>query len=142
MNMRRFYLFGFLLLLSFDTVSQLSFKLAANHAIPLVIAPSWLFRVATAPWIYGAVLGYLGAFVTYMSLLRHAPVGAAFAASHLQVVSVILVSAWLFHERLSLAELLGSALIVGGILVLSTNKSDTRHADSAAALLTDDHPGS
>ncbi len=140
--MRRFYLFGFLLLLTFDTVSQLSFKLAANHAIPQALALSWLFRVATAPWIYGAVLGYLGAFVTYMSLFRHAPVGAAFAASHLQVVSVILVSAWLFHERLSLAELLGSALIVAGILVLSTNKPDIRPADSAVTLPNDDRPGS
>jgi len=142
MNMRRFYLFGFLLLLTFDTVSQLSFKLAANHAIPLLIAPSWLLRVATAPWIYGAVLGYLGAFVTYMSLLRHAPVGAAFAASHLQVVSVVLLSAWLFRERLSLAELVGCALIVAGILVLSTNQADARLADSAVTPPTDDHPGS
>ncbi len=140
MNMRRFYLFGFLLLLTFDTLSQLSFKLAANHATPLVLALSWLLQVATAPWIYGAVLGYLGAFVTYMSLLRHAPVGAAFAASHLQVVSVVLLSAWLFHEHLSLAELMGCTLIVGGILVLAMNKPDSQHVDTAATRPADDHP--
>jgi drug/metabolite transporter (DMT)-like permease len=115
----RYYVTGFLVLMAFDTLSQLCFKLAALHAAPFAADGPWLLRVAREPWVYGAIAGYLGAFVTYMSLLRHAPVGPAFAASHLNVVSVLLVSAWLLHERLSLPQLVGAALIVLGILVLA-----------------------
>ncbi len=116
----RFYVIGFGVLMGFDTLSQLCFKLAAMHAAPFATDGPWLLRVAREPWVYGAIAGYLGAFVTYMGLLRHAPVGPAFAASHLNVVSILLVSAWLLGERLSLLQLAGAALIVAGILVLAS----------------------
>ena len=125
----RYYVTGFLVLMAFDTLSQLCFKLAALHAAPFAADGPWLLRVAREPWVYGAIAGYLGAFVTYMSLLRHAPVGPAFAASHLNVVSVLLVSAWLLHERLSLPQSVGATLIVLGILVLAR----AEQGDDAAA---------
>ncbi len=125
----RYYVTGFLVLMVFDTLSQLCFKLAALHAAPFAADGPWLLRVAREPWVYGAIAGYLGAFVTYMSLLKHAPVGPAFAASHLNVVSVLLVSAWLLHERLSLPQLVGATLIVLGILVLAR----AEQGDAAAA---------
>ncbi len=125
----RYYVTGFLVLMAFDTLSQLCFKLAALHAAPFAADGPWLLRVAREPWVYGAIAGYLGAFVTYMSLLRHAPVGPAFAASHLNVVSVLLISAWLLHERLSLPQSVGATLIVLGILVLAR----AEQGDDAAA---------
>lgn len=125
----RYYVTGFLVLMVFDTLSQLCFKLAALHAAPFAADGPWLLRVAREPWVYGAIAGYLGAFVTYMSLLKHAPVGPAFAASHLNVVSVLLVSAWLLHERLSLPQSVGATLIVLGILVLAR----AEQGDAAAA---------
>ena len=125
----RYYVTGFLVLMAFDTLSQLCFKLAALHAAPFAADGPWLLRVAREPLVYGAIAGYLGAFVTYMGLLRHAPVGPAFAASHLNVVSVLLVSAWLLHERLSLPQSVGATLIVLGILVLAR----AERGDDAAA---------
>ena len=125
----RYYVTGFLVLMAFDTLSQLCFKLAALHAAPFAADGPWLLRVAREPWVYGAIAGYLGAFVTYMGLLRHAPVGPVFAASHLNVVSVLLVSAWLLHERLSLPQSVGAVLIVFGILVLAR----TERGNDAAA---------
>ena len=115
---RRFYLAGFALLMAFDTLTQIAFKLAGNHALPVRADLAWLLRVFGEPWVYGAVLGYLGAFFTWMSLLRHAPIGPAFAASHLEVVSVMLLSAWLFHEPLTATRLAGAAAILAGIVCL------------------------
>jgi drug/metabolite transporter (DMT)-like permease len=117
--MRRFYLIGFGLLVAFDTLSQLCFKWAGLDAGPLTFDGAWLLRVFAAPWVYGAVLGYIGAFFTWMTLLTRAPVGPAFAASHLEVVSVLLLSALLFHERLSALQWLGSVAIVAGIVCLA-----------------------
>ena len=39
--MRRFYIIGFLVLLAFDTLAQISFKLAGEHALPLQASWEW-----------------------------------------------------------------------------------------------------
>ena len=75
MSVRRFYLIGFGLLLAFDTLAQLSFKWAGLHGGEASLDLSWLLRVFAQPWIYGAIVGYVGAFFTWMSLLTRAPVG-------------------------------------------------------------------
>lgn len=117
--MRRFYAVGFLLLMAFDTLAQVSFKYAGLHALPVRADVAWVLRVFGAPWVYGAVIGYLGSFFTWMSLLKHAPIGPAFAASHLEVVSVLLLSAWLFGDALTAPRVAGAALIVAGIACLA-----------------------
>ena len=125
MSVRRFYLIGFGLLLAFDTLAQLSFKWAGLHGGEASLDLSWLLRVFAQPWIYGAIVGYVGAFFTWMSLLRHAPVGPAFAASHLEVVSVMLLSVWLFDEPLTATKLVGATAILAGILCLGMAERDT-----------------
>lgn len=116
--MKRFYLLGFALLMGFDSFAQIAFKKAGNSALPVEASLGWLWRLASEPWLYGAILGYIGAFFTWMSLLRRAPVGPAFAASHLEVVSVMLLSVWIFNEPLTLAKLAGATAILAGIICL------------------------
>lgn len=116
--MRPRYLVGFIVLLLFDTLSQVSFKMAGLHA-PFVAAPSWVLHAITEPWMYGAIAGYVGAFVTWMSLLRHAPIGPAFAASHLDIIGVMAVSVPLFGEALTLREIVGAGVIMVGIICLA-----------------------
>ncbi|MBS0609710.1 MAG: EamA family transporter, partial [Proteobacteria bacterium] len=67
--MKRFYLIGFLVLMAFDTLAQLSFKFAGDTALPLEFSSAWLLRVFGQPWIYGAFVGYIGAFFSWMTLL-------------------------------------------------------------------------
>lgn len=118
-----FYLIGFLVLVLFDSVGAISFKYAGMHALPVEASTAWLLRLFGRPWIYGAVIGYIGAFFTWMTLLKHAPIGPAFAASHLEVVSVMLLSIWLFHEPLRLPHVLGAIAIVTGIVCLGFAES-------------------
>ena len=118
-----FYLIGFLILVLFDSVGAISFKVAGMHALPVEFNVAWLLRLFGKPWVYGAVIGYVGAFFTWMTLLKHAPIGPAFAASHLEVVSVMLLSVWLFHEPLRLPHVLGAIAIVAGIVCLGFAES-------------------
>jgi drug/metabolite transporter (DMT)-like permease len=127
--MKRFYLIGFLLLMTFDTLAQISFKYAGTHALPVEASVAWVLRVFGQAWIYGAVVGYVGAFFTWMSLLKHAPIGPAFAASHLEVVSVMLLSVWLFNEHLNLARVLGAIAIIAGIICLGLAESREHPAE-------------
>ncbi|MDA3920467.1 MAG: EamA family transporter [Salinisphaera sp.] len=122
--MKRFYLIGFAVLMSFDTLAQISFKYAGDHALPVQANAAWLLRLFGQPWVYGAVIGYIGAFFAYMTLLRRAPIGPAFAASHLEVVSVLLLSVPLFHESIGWAQALGATAIVAGIVCLAMSESD------------------
>ncbi len=128
--MKRFYIVGFLLLMAFDTLAQLSFKQAGAEALPLELTPAWLVRVFGQPWIYGAFVGYVGAFFTWMTLLQRAPIGPAFAASHLEILPVLVLSASLYGEHLGWPQLIGGLCITGGIACLA--RSETQ-ADSAAS---------
>lgn len=130
----RFYLGGFAMLLAFDTLVQLSFKLTGTHAFPPEANWAWVLRIVGHPWIYIALVGYVGNFFTWMSLLKRAPIGPAFAASHLDVVSVMLASAWLFHEALSPIRLLGAGVIVLGIVCLAFAESTSEPAMGSPAL--------
>jgi drug/metabolite transporter (DMT)-like permease len=121
--MRRFYAAGFLVLMAFDTLSQVSFKLVGGHTAPPETSLAWLQRLASCGWFYAAIAGYLGAFVTWMTLLEHAPIGPAFAASHLEVVSVLVISIWLFDERVGPLQWLGALLILAGIVCLARSKT-------------------
>lgn len=122
--MKRFYLIGFALLLAFDTLAQISFKMAGSQALPVQANVAWLLRLAAEPWVYGAIVGYIGAFFTWMALLKHAPIGPAFAASHLEVVSVLLLSVPIFGEHIGAMQGAGAILIVAGILCLARGEDD------------------
>ncbi|MGA9341465.1 MAG: EamA family transporter [Rhodanobacteraceae bacterium] len=128
--MRRFYLIGFGLLMGFDTLAQISFKWAGLHAGAITLNVPWLLRIFTAPWIYGAVLGYVGAFFCWITLLTRAPVGPAFAASHLEVVAVLALSPILFGEHLSALQWLGSAGIIAGIACLAVGEAKVNQGES------------
>ncbi|TCM65243.1 multidrug transporter EmrE-like cation transporter [Acinetobacter calcoaceticus] len=122
--MKYFYIIGFLILMSFDTLTQISFKFASIHAMPMSFDLDWLQRVFSHPWIYGAFIGYIGAFFTWMSLLKHAPIGPAFAASHLELVTVTLLSIWLFNEPLTFAKVIGAGFILFGVILLAKEETE------------------
>jgi drug/metabolite transporter (DMT)-like permease len=109
-------------LLCFDTLTQICMKYAGEQALPMEFDRAWLLRVLGTAWIYLALCGYLGSFATWMTLLKYAPVGPSFAASHLEVASVTLLSVWLFNEPLTTYKVLGGALILLGVACLAKGR--------------------
>ncbi len=120
--MKKFFIIGFLIVLVFDTLAQVSFKLAGLDTHP-AFDLTWIGRVAGSVWTYGAIIGYLGAFAAWMTLLKHAPIGPAFAATHLYVVTTAVISFLFFGEKFSLMQIVGGLLIIAGILVLAYGKN-------------------
>ncbi len=118
----RFYALGFLLLATLDTAAHVFFKLAAGTAGAVVFDLAWLGRVAALPTVYAAIACYVATFFIWMTLLRHAPIGPAFAASHLELVGVLLASATMFGERISLMQWAGAATILAGIACLAASE--------------------
>jgi len=129
---KRTILLGFLLLLTFDTAGQLGMKLAGDR-IGTGADADWLMRVAQEPLIY-AVLGcYAGAFATYISLLKYAPVGPAYAAAHGHIVTVLIISILFLGERLTLLQSLGALAIMAGVAILAVTETSGAATTKTAA---------
>jgi drug/metabolite transporter (DMT)-like permease len=116
---------GFALLMAVDTLCQVGCKLAADLAAPATLDPAWLARVVATPWIYLVGAGYLVAFALYMTILKTAPVGLAFAVTHLEIVSVLLVSVFFLAETLNATQLTGCAAILAGVGILCRKNNMT-----------------
>jgi len=130
MSTPRFYAFGFGALMLFDTLTQVSLKLSTRDVGGFAPTLGWIGGVLGEVWIYGAVAGYLGAFFIWMTLLEHAPIGPAFAASHLEVVAVLIISVIWFGEHLSWTQGLGALLILAGIVCLAVSENRRHSANS------------
>jgi multidrug transporter EmrE-like cation transporter len=130
--MRKAILLGFLLLLALDTTSNVLAKFASNRIGSFEAELQWLEGVGREPIVLAIIACYIGAFLTYTSILKHAPVGPAFAAVHGHVVTVLMFSIWWFGERLTLLQVLGSLLVVAGIIVLGVTERMEAAPPSAA----------
>ena len=128
MSTPRFYLLGFGALMLFDTLTQVSLKLVTTHTGEFAMTLDWFRHIADSAWILGAILGYLGAFATWMTLLKHAPIGPAFAAAHLEVIPVLVISAAAFGEDLTRAQVAGATCVIFGVVCLSLSKAQEPHA--------------
>ncbi|HED14512.1 MAG TPA: EamA family transporter, partial [Gammaproteobacteria bacterium] len=109
-----------------DTAGQVAFKLTAINAGPATADLVWASRVLTGYWVYLAIAAYIGTYFVWITLLKHAPVGPAFAATHLDVVAVLFISTIWFGETLSLRQILGAVMIVSGITVLAFGRENSK----------------
>ncbi len=121
--MKQWVIFGFLLLLSIDTIQQVVVKIAGNRLGEFDFSRAWLDRVGAEPLVAVVAACYIAAFFTYTWLLKVAPVGPAYAAVHGHVVTVLIISILFFGEKLTLLQGLGCALIAGGIIVLAVTET-------------------
>jgi drug/metabolite transporter (DMT)-like permease len=109
----------FVLLLAIDTFNQVAFKMAGERTAPATFDADWLLRIVNEPWIAAILAGNLLAFLIYMTLLRDVQIGPAFAASHLEIVTVMIVSVIFFGERFTPLQVIGCAAIFAGVAILA-----------------------
>ncbi|MEP6484327.1 MAG: hypothetical protein ABJB01_07750 [Rudaea sp.] len=109
---------AWLLLVIFETASQISLKTAgmATGAFDFSIAA--FLRAAGSIWLWIAIGCYLGAFLSWMTILRKSTLSAAFATSAIVFVAVMFSSWLVFGEHVGAMQLAGSAIIVIAILFL------------------------
>ncbi|MGH8041458.1 MAG: EamA family transporter [Rudaea sp.] len=109
------------LLLGFETLCQISLKSAGLDNPGFDFSLAAFHHALATPWIWLAIGCYIGAFLAWMTILRKSTLSAAFTTSALVFVAVMF-SAWLvFGERIGALQLLGAAVIVGGILMLGAD---------------------
>jgi drug/metabolite transporter (DMT)-like permease len=112
------------LLLGFETVCQISLKTAGLANAGFDFSPRAFIAAISTPALWVAIGCYIGAFLAWMTILRKSTLSAAFATSAIVFVAVMLASWWVFGEHIGVLQLLGSAVIVAGILMLGTDDAN------------------
>ena len=79
------------------------------------------------------MLGYLATFLLYMTLIRNVHVGPAFAASHLEIVTVLIFSVFYFGERLTPVQMAGCVAIMTGVAILAVTEKEEDSGSEANA---------
>lgn len=78
-----------------------------------------IFLLLTNPWVISAFVAAFGASLFWMWALSRMPLSKAYPFTALSLPIVAIIASLLFHESLDTAKVLGTALIMSGVIVLS-----------------------
>jgi drug/metabolite transporter (DMT)-like permease len=118
---------NFAALLGFTVLGQFSFKIAADRLGVASLDAAWIRAFLHEPSVALILFANLGALVSYLTLVKNVAIGPAFAAAHLSIVVVVIVSVAYFHETLNWVQALGCVAIFVGVGILGhTEFSATR----------------
>jgi drug/metabolite transporter (DMT)-like permease len=104
-------------LLSFPlalAAGQILFKRAANQ---IDLAGSWVLELARIPAMWAAVALYAGATLLWVRILASVPLSRAYPFAALAFILVPAAGYFLFDEPVNGKYALGTALIIGGVIV-------------------------
>lgn len=109
---------AWLLFIVCDTIAQLGFKLTAMRLPHALFGADWWRTAFASVELWAATGALVLAFLCWLEILKHSPIGVGFAATSITLVTVVIAS-WLWlGERLDFTQGLGGALIIAGIFLL------------------------
>jgi drug/metabolite transporter (DMT)-like permease len=108
-------------LLGFETLCQVSLKYAGLANVDFDFSLAAFAHAIVTPPLWVAIGCYIGAFVAWMTILRKSSLSAAFATSAIVFIAVMFASWWIFGEHIGALQLVGAAVIVGGILLIGAD---------------------
>ena len=109
---------SWIVLLALGVLCQVAIKYAGLDSGPFDFSPRAFVAAASSPWLWAAVLCYVGEFVAWMVILRHSALSSAFPTGAIVLIVLMFASRWLFDEPVGWPKLVGSAMIVAGVLLL------------------------
>ncbi|MDW6025468.1 EamA family transporter [Mesorhizobium sp. BAC0120] len=101
-----------------NTLSQLLIKFAAENITGS--GSEWLQSAATSPWLIAAIGVEVACFVVWIQVLAGLDLSKAFPLSAVSYILILAVSWLVFDESISPLQLVGSALILAGVWLIST----------------------
>ena len=117
------------LLLLFDTFSQLAFKIAVTQLgeFPTQnISVIWHYclQLAMNLYVIGGVLALILALFTWLTLISKVDLSFAHPMTSLAYATIPLAGTFFLHESLHWPQMVGIALIVIGVIVISDDDSN------------------
>ncbi|MGH8145082.1 MAG: hypothetical protein ACREPY_02005 [Rhodanobacteraceae bacterium] len=111
-------LLAWVVLLILETTGQVALKKAGLSVGVFEPNLQSLLAALSTPWLWLGIGCYLGQFAAWMSILEKSALSTAFPTSAIVFVSVMIASWAVFGDPMGWEKILGSAIIVAGILLL------------------------
>jgi drug/metabolite transporter (DMT)-like permease len=129
---RTVVLSSWIVLLALGAVCQIALKYAGLETGPFDFSPRAFAAAAASGWLWLAVACYVGEFLSWMVILRHSSLSSAFPTGAIVLVLLMIASRFLFDEPVGWLKIVGSAMIVGGVLMLGPDHPAATPAADAA----------
>ncbi len=112
------------ILLLLDTSAQIFLKIGVMHLGEFTTRSfadiyQYSVRLAFNPFVLGGVVALFFAFFTWLILISKVDLSFAQPMTSLVFVTIPLCSSWILNENLNWNQLVGIALIVAGVFIVS-----------------------
>ena len=96
-------------------------QVAKAGALPTTLSEKipFLIKLLLNPWVMSGMVAGLGALVCWLAAMTKFELSYAYPFMSLAFVFVLILSAVLFHEAVTVPKVLGVLLIIAGIVVAS-----------------------
>lgn len=111
---------GWILLVVFETASQVFLKAGSDHLQGVGGIGRWLVAAVSSPPVVLGFLCYFLSFLAWMTLLRDSDVSRAFPLTAVAYVTVLAASVVWLGETVGLIRCLGVAVIGAGVVLLAS----------------------
>lgn len=88
----------------------------------LAAYPAFLIVCLSNPWVWGTVFCAFTAMASWMVVMTRLPLNYAYPFTSASFVGVLILAAFVLGERPALTTIVGTSLIVVGILVVGMGK--------------------
>ena len=109
---------------------QITAKTSANKLAEAKFDLAWLAAAARMPSVQLLVALEIAAFAAWMTVLAEMPLSAAFPLSAVSYVLIIAASAVVFHEPISVLQVVGSLAILLGVLLIGRGAKTVELAEA------------
>lgn len=116
---------GLAIAIILDTAVQLCWKVAASQAAPCAGLIETAATVLGQPIFYATVIMFIMQLVNWMKVLSGADLSYAQPITSLSYISVAFLSALWLKEILSMTQMAGICLILGGVFLISRTEHNT-----------------
>jgi multidrug transporter EmrE-like cation transporter len=99
---------------------QASTKMLAAEMRHTPFSWSWLVQATHSPWAVVVLVSELLSFVLWLNVLTNVPLSKAFPITAVAYVAIELMSWTLFKEPVMPLQIIGSALILAGVWLISS----------------------
>ncbi len=89
------------------------------HLVSSPFSIANIFTLLIKPWVISGFLAAFGASICWMAAINKLPLSRAYPFMSVNFVLVVLLAALLFHERIDAYKIVGTFIIVMGVIVLS-----------------------
>ena len=115
-----FYILGTILLTVYGQI-VIKWQVGLAGAVPgdLLGKAAFLWSFALRPWVMSSLVAAVAAFLCWVMAMSRFEIGYAYPFTSMAFLIVMLLGVVLFGETLSTTRVMGTVLIVAGIIVLS-----------------------